>query len=294
MAPISALLNEGVESTEKAIHVFFVTDQKNLGVSLRNSGQKGKDTQDFYAADKNTWEGIILAKSEIGTARVDGVNLVVAMTRQKPSKPDAADTMNDISIVSPVYQVLTSTALKNTTATICSAGDRGWVYYLSGTESGKVDIKEYDLGTGNISTFGGLNVYVDCSLGAFYDPISHHRCIIFQEMSQGHLKEYNVDTKQTIDISDTSGAKPNTSLCVTYHKDAAYLYYTDSFFNIYRVIKRQNNWGAHKQMFNDKPDEFSQMTAVTANGVNHIFFQVAGNANITHLRDDEPSTGPAA
>jgi hypothetical protein len=76
---------------------------------------------------------------------------------------------------------------------------------------------------------------------------------------------------------------------VTYGEGAAYLYYTDAYFNIYRVVKKQGNWGAHRSMFNEKPDVLSQMTASTANGVNHIFFQTKNSHNITHVRDDTPA-----
>jgi hypothetical protein len=196
MAPIAALYDP-TAPTEKGIHVFFVTEQKNLGLTLRHAGKTGRDSQDARAAGKDTWEGIVLVKAEIGTATVEGVNFVVAMTRHKPENPNAPDTLNDVSIVSPIYQVLTTTALKNTTAAITSSGDQAWVYYLDGTEGGKVDINEFELSTGNIATFSNLNVDVDCSLGAYYDKESTQRSIIFQERAQGHLKEYNIDTKQS-------------------------------------------------------------------------------------------------
>ncbi|KAH6632442.1 hypothetical protein F5144DRAFT_650484 [Chaetomium tenue] len=290
MAPIAALFDSKAP-TEKGVHVFYVTQQNNLGLACRHAGLHGKDSQDVWAADEKTFKGIVQDKSEIGAAIVDGVRFVVAMTNHKPESSEALATLNDVSIVSPIYQVLASTALGDTTMAIASSDDEGWVYYLTCTNAGEVEVNEYELSSGNRATFKGLNVVVDCSLGAYYDKASGKRFIIFQERGESHLKEYNIDTKQSVDILDTAGAGAKTSLCVTYSDGIAYLYYTDEYLNVYRVVKKQGSWGNRRNLFNEKPGANSQMAVVTANGANHVFFQTENSTKIAHCRDDAPSNG---
>ncbi|KAI8195456.1 hypothetical protein K4K52_012356 [Colletotrichum sp. SAR 10_76] len=288
MAPISVLLNSNV-SDDKGLQVFYVTDQDNLGVSLKNSAKTGVDSQDVYVAAADGHAGLIPVKSEIGTAVMNGLNLVVAVTKHKLKTPTETPTLNDVSIVSPVYQVLDTTAITNTTAAISSnkENNNAWVYYLKGSDAGQLEINEYELTTGNIGTVPNLNIDPDCSLGAFYDSSAGRRSIIYQDKAQGHIKEYQVESGQTIDIGDSAGAKSNTSLAVAYFDEHVYLYYTDQFMNLYRIIKdKSNGWGQHKKLTpGTNPDPSSQLTAIGANGIIHLFYQAQNNKKITHYRD---------
>ncbi|QPC73131.1 hypothetical protein HYE68_003883 [Fusarium pseudograminearum] len=289
MAPISVLLNSNV-TDDKGLQVFYVTSQDNLGIALRNSAAKGVDSQDFYEAAADAHVGLIPVKSEIGSAVMNGLNLVVAITKHKLKDEDEKPTLNDVSIVSPVYQVLDNTGITNTTAAIVSNEDNSnaWVYYLQGSDPGQIQISEYELTTGNIGPISNLNVDPDCSLGAFYDTNGNGRSIIYQDNSQRHIKEYQVESSQTIDIGDTAGAKSNTSLAVTCFEGYAYLYYTDEFMNLYRVIKDKDTseWGEHKKITpGANPDPSSQITAIGADGTIHLFYQAQGNNKITHFRE---------
>ena len=138
MAPISVLLNGNVPD-DKGLQVFYVTDQDNLGVALKNSAKGGVDSQDIYAAAADGNVGLIPVKSEIGSAVLNGLNIVVAVTKHKLKTPNEQPTLNDISIVSPVYQVLDTTAITNTTAAITSNSDtsNAWVYYLQSVSTPK-------------------------------------------------------------------------------------------------------------------------------------------------------------
>jgi len=288
MAPISVLLNSNV-TTDKGIQVFYVTDQDNLGVALKNSASSGVDSDDVYVAGSDAHAGLVPVKSEIGSAVMNGLNLVVAVTKHKLKTPTETPTLNDVSIVSPVYQVLDTTAISNTTAAISSNQDNSnaWVYYLKGSDAGQLQINEYELTTGNIGTVPNLNIDPDCSLGAFYDQNASRRSIIYQDQAQGHIKEYQVESGQTIDIGDSAGAKSNTSLAVAYFEGNAYLYYTDQYMNLYRIVKdKSNGWGDHKKLTpGTNPDPSSQITAIGANGTIHLFYQALNNKKITHYRD---------
>jgi hypothetical protein len=131
MAPISVLLNSNVPN-DKGIQVFYVTDHDNLGVALKNSAKSGVDSDDVYVAAADGHSGLIPVKSEIGSAVMNGLNIVVAVTKHKLKTATETPTLNDVSIVSPVYQVLDTTAITNTTAAISSNQDNSnaWVYYL--------------------------------------------------------------------------------------------------------------------------------------------------------------------
>ncbi|KAF4946129.1 hypothetical protein FGADI_11407 [Fusarium gaditjirri] len=99
MAPITALLNSNV-SDDKGIQVFYVTDQDNLAVSLKNSSKNGQGSENVFASGKDSHAGLISVKSEIATAVLDGLNIVVGVTKHKLSSPTETPTVNDVSISS--------------------------------------------------------------------------------------------------------------------------------------------------------------------------------------------------
>lgn len=53
--------------------------------------------------------------------------------------------------------------------------------------------------SGNISTFlQNQDVALNCALASWYDPKKKERLVVYQEMEEGHLKEYNIVKKQGI------------------------------------------------------------------------------------------------
>lgn len=88
-------------------------------------------------------------------------------------------------------------------------------------------------------------------------------------------------------IADSAGARANTSLAVTYFYGYVYLYYTDSYLNLYRIIKGESGkWGNHKKLSpGTNPDPSSQLTPIGANGTIHLFYQAQNNHKITHYRE---------
>ena len=135
MAPL-AIVQNNTDVKEKGLQLFYVNNQDNLGVSLKNSADEGQDPLSFFEAASDAYTGIIPVKSEIGSAVLNGLNLVVAITKHKPKDQCEKPTVNDISIVSPIYKVLDQTNITNTTATIISnkdgnkGGNSAWAYYL--------------------------------------------------------------------------------------------------------------------------------------------------------------------
>jgi hypothetical protein len=138
MSAIVAQLNPASSSVDKGIKVFYVTDQGNLGVSLKSSSKSTKDSTTFYAAGTATWGGRIRVKSHVSAATLDGVELVIAITEKKPLSSEEAKTEHDVSIVSLVFQNIAKTELDNTKVAIAAtpASDESggspeaWIYYL--------------------------------------------------------------------------------------------------------------------------------------------------------------------
>ncbi|RYP41836.1 hypothetical protein DL767_000737 [Monosporascus sp. MG133] len=292
MSAVAATVNESVPNG-KVINLYYNTANAQAALSLRAGDYSGDDQSKFWAADINDYSGYILSPSEMATCTFRGINIVAAMTIPKSNNSSPATT-NNISLVAPVYQRLTSTDLANKKVSMCSTGDKAWIYYLSGAAKGQVTLKEYDLVSGNNSTYLQYqDVSLNSSLAAWYNTKCAQRSVVYQELLQNHLKEFNVTGGQSTDIESTGNAKPLTSMAVTYYDGKAYLYYTDNSNNLCRVIKDgsvdndDRGWGDYK-IFEGSPKVAtdSQLTVSSSHGINHIFYVSTDDIlNFTHVRD---------
>lgn len=127
MPALAAVVNKAVPG-DKTINLYYNTSSAQVALSLQ-SGTSDPDPDEYWAAADTDYPGYILNPSEIAAAQYRGVNLVVAATTPKES--DKAPTVNNISIVSPIYQMLTTTTLANNKIAIASAGEAAWVYFLA-------------------------------------------------------------------------------------------------------------------------------------------------------------------
>lgn len=124
MPAISAIAHAGAPSSQ-SIELYFNTSTGQAGLSLA-SGTQAPDEHIVYASGENDYRGYILNPSQMAAAKFRGVNMVVAATT-----PNAHPiTVNQISIVCPVYQMLTSTTLANKKLAMSSNDDSAWVYFL--------------------------------------------------------------------------------------------------------------------------------------------------------------------
>ncbi len=129
MSALAATVNEAINDG-KVISVYYNTSTANVGLALKAGDIGGDDESLHWAADINDHIGYLLSPSEIATANLRGVNFVIGVTAPK-SEGNAEPTVNNISIVAPVYSKLTTTELANKKVTMCSKGDHAWIYYLS-------------------------------------------------------------------------------------------------------------------------------------------------------------------
>ncbi|KAI0890542.1 uncharacterized protein GGS22DRAFT_151188 [Annulohypoxylon maeteangense] len=270
MPAVAAIVNQAVAG-DKNINLFYNTADAQLGMAFKN-GTNVDDPQSAWAADATDYKGYIFNPSTIASDYYRGNQLVIGVT--EPRVEEGKPTTNQISLLSPIYRKLAMTALQNKNVSMCSSGNSAWVYYLDGSAPGQMRLKEYNVENGNVSTFlQNQDVTLNCSLAAWYNPTTYERLVIYQEMVEGHLKEFNTVTRQSWDIDGTDNAKDLASMAISYTNGKAYLYYVDSNDNIHRVIKDESGWGEPRTVAGIPKVGTSQITVVAANSYNHIFYK---------------------
>lgn len=88
-------------------------------------------------------------------------------------------------------------------------------------------------------------------------------------------------------ISNATDAEDKTTLAVKYVKGKAYLYYTHKK-ELRRIVKDSDGWGTSGSVKGaHKVDADSQITVVSANGYNHLFYVSSGDpaTKLTHVMD---------
>ena len=89
-------------------------------------------------------------------------------------------------------------------------------------------------------------------------------------------------------ITGTNGAKGLTPVTVAQLGGVVYLYYIDSTNAVYRVTKTGGDWASGMPVGStQKVADGSDLTAMTANGVVHLFYQPKDEDtyNFTHSID---------
>jgi len=227
--------------------------------------------------------------SQVGAASYIGLNLVVGITKPVLREGDEGFSNYNVSIVSPVYRPLTTTAIGNKTVAVCSSGKAAWVYYLSGTEPGNTELKEYRLDTFAPSThLGTTRIARGSSLAAYWHPEKKRRYVIYQDANSNNLYEFLVEENDADHVQNSTDAQKGTTIAVTYCDKKVYLYYTDGSYNLRRIVKTNDKWGSSTFLEGtDKLDPSSQLTVATANGINHLFYIQDGETegDFTHVRD---------
>lgn len=192
MPGTTALFNSTGPANQQ-IHLFYNTNNTNMALQLR-SEQKATDTVDqTWASSTTDQAGFVVNPSQLASADFQGTELVVGFTKQVVAQGTTA-TKNDVSIVSPVYQSVASTEIKNKTIAACSSGDTAWIYYLTGTDANSLQIEEAVLGLGTPSDFSDTNkILPGSSLAAYYIPDDDQRYVIYQANSDSILREFTIE-----------------------------------------------------------------------------------------------------
>ncbi|KAM6478448.1 hypothetical protein HDV62DRAFT_370427 [Trichoderma sp. SZMC 28011] len=292
MAALAAIYNP-LAPKDRSVNLFFNTGNAQVALTLK-TGTAGSDENDVYICGDDDYPGYILNPSEISGGSFRGVHHVVATTVPLVEK-GASVTKNQISLVSPVYKKLNTTSLSNKNTSFASSDKGAWAYFLDGSANYQTQLKEYNFLTQHTATYlKNADIKLNSSLAAYVNPTNGHRYVIFQEVNQGHLKEYDINSNQTHDIDESQGTLDGTTIAVAYDNNKVYIYYVDSGSNIRRIIKTgvdgNATWSSSVRI--DDASKISvpgQLTVTTANGLNHLFYVSVDNSladnDFTHVTD---------
>ncbi|RYP91657.1 hypothetical protein DL770_002223 [Monosporascus sp. CRB-9-2] len=296
MAAVAAIVNKAV-AEEKSINLFFNTSKAQLGICLQSGTDTDDQPTDIWQAGDDDYNGYILNPSSLAGVYYRGLNFVAAMTTPKLD-PGETQMEYQISLVSPVYQKLTTTTLELDTHAIalCATpnGNEGWLYYLGGVAPYNAVLKELSLTTGASQGFPAEtnDVFPNTSLAAWYEVDKTQRHVVYEG---GGLIEFTVETKTRVNVAAGNMAR-NTSIAAAYSSDngKAYVYYHDTTYAIQRVVRDQYGWRVPEPVRGALPvTEGGQITVVQANGFNHLFYiaKDSGRSEVkswnvfTHVRD---------
>ncbi|KAK0761753.1 hypothetical protein N5P37_004552 [Trichoderma harzianum] len=297
MAALAAIYNPSAPK-DRSVSLFFNTSTAQVALSLMN-GTEGNDNNDIYACGDDDYPGYILNPSEIAGGTYRGIQHVVATTVPIVEK-GASVTKNQISLISPVYKKLNTTALanKNVSFSADNVDKHAWAYFLDGSANYQTALKEYDFLSGSTAKYlDHADIRVNSSLAAYYNIKNKHRFVIYQEVGAGnHLKEFDITSGQTYDIQNSVGAAPGTTIAVTYDQggNKAYVYYYDTDATIRRIVKtgadQTASWSPSVPVENAvRISVPGQLTVSTANGLNHLFYVSVDNSladnDFTHVTD---------
>ncbi|PHH93132.1 hypothetical protein CDD83_512 [Cordyceps sp. RAO-2017] len=285
MPALAAIINKAVPD-DKEILLYYNTGEGQLAISTESGTSDDSQAENFRVSADDAFNSYILNPSQMGAAQYQGQNYVAAATM--PSlDPGAVQTTNQISLLSPTYRKLGEMSLGNVSVAMCSIGDQAWVYY---TETIRVmDLKDFSIKELRSTNDAWLNT----SLSPYYDPVKKQRHIVYEGST---LMDYNVDLETTEFIQTVGNMQRNTPVAVSYHDAKLYVYYLGRGQpGVQRAVKDSNGWGVAVPV-SGAPSvaESSQITVVTANGFNHLFYVAADEPEsagtkaskyFTHIRD---------
>ncbi|KAF5654493.1 hypothetical protein FHETE_11296 [Fusarium heterosporum] len=269
MAAVAAVTNRSAPKNQQ-IQLFYNTSNAQIALDLRSGASSHDGTVTTWSASLNDYKGIVLNPSQVAAANLNEVPMVVAVTT--PYSSDGSANVNNISLVSPVYQQLTTTDLNNSSVAMISLGDDATVYYVAGTSKDTTVIWQYGMISGiNNTVVSGVSVLMNSTLGGWYDTNDTVQHLVFQA-ANGVLWEFDVAQQNPLKINNTDNSLSPAMFGVTFAVDTAYVYYVDNQSNLVRITKKGNTWGSSAQVQGWQVAKGSQITVTTANGLNHIFF----------------------
>jgi hypothetical protein len=138
MAALAAIYNP-LAPKDKGVNLFFNTSNAQVALTLKTGTDGSDPDNDAYTAGDDDYPGHILNPSEISGGSFRGVHHVIATTIPLVAKGTSV-TNNQISLVSPVYKKLSTTALANKNTAFSSFEKGAWAYFLEQVDH--VPVKE--------------------------------------------------------------------------------------------------------------------------------------------------------
>lgn len=267
---VAALLNKSVDGQEY-IQLFYNTPKKRLALALYSSTtQKAQITA--YDTNAEDREGDIVLGSQLGSAvKLYGLNLVVGLTRRDHAH-------SDVAVLSPSYCHLATTAADYRSVAVCSSAEDAFVYYLRNGPNNIATIQGVLLN--NISPFDvpkSPEVRRNSSLAAYWNEDPY---VIYQAPDLT-LEEYSTVNQNSVTIPGSTGAYDGTTVAVTRDENGkTYLYYTNDKLQIVKCVKTGTKWH-NKAEIPAIPTVYAkgQLTVVTANKRNHLFYRSTNATN---------------
>ncbi|KAI3333393.1 hypothetical protein F4824DRAFT_503165 [Ustulina deusta] len=278
MTAIAAIVNKAVED-DKVINVFYNTSKAQLGLCLESGTANDDQPSGQWETGNDDYNGYILNPSQMAGINYRGLQFVAAVTMPKLGQNET-QTSNQISLVSPVYQELTTTTLDHVRIAMCASpdDDQGWLYYYDGTDPTERTLMEFSLRTGKSATYSTANIVKpSSSLAAWYDSDKKQRHVIFEGSG---LSEFIVEANEYSVF--VAAYRPNTPIAAVYskHTKKAYVYYLNDSQSIQRIVKKESGWGNPEALKGpSKVAEACQLAVVNANDYNHLFYIAKDSAS---------------
>ncbi|KAG7406143.1 hypothetical protein DER46DRAFT_704050 [Fusarium sp. MPI-SDFR-AT-0072] len=309
MVAVTAIQDEaGAVGTK--IHLYYNLENKNIGFQFRNEQDTSDIKLNTFDPDANAHEGFVIYQSHLASTKHYNKELVFAVTEKKSADkkscqcgqpanskscdcPKDADAV-DISLISPVYKVVTSAFSDNYKIAACSSNSDTWVYYLK--QNPKADnalnIFEAVIGPTNDKAFRSTAPILPGSgLAAYWDAGTKKQNVIYQGTDSNKLRQYIVNGADA-PIDAAKGVKAKSTLAIAVTDAKVFLYFVDADSStITRVTKKVGgtNW-KYVQTVRDadpiKPD--SQLSVTVAAGANHLFYEAdtdSPKGELTHVID---------
>ncbi|KAG5765865.1 hypothetical protein H9Q69_007793 [Fusarium xylarioides] len=310
MVAVTAIQDEaGAVGTK--IHLFYNLENKNIGFQFRNEQDASDIKLNTFDPDSNAHDGFVVYQSHLASTKHYNKELVFGVTEKKGTEkksscqcgqpadskscdcPKDADAV-DISLISPVYKVVTSAYSDNYKIAACSSNVNTWIYYLKKNPkaSNALNIFEAVIGPTHDKAFSTNPILPGSALAAYWDAGTKKQNIIYQGVEGNKLRQYVVGGSDG-PIDAAKGVKAKSTLAVAVTDAKAFLYFVDADNStISRVTKKVGGtkWG-HEQTVVDadkiKPD--SQLSVTVAAGANHLFYEAdtesTDKSELTHVID---------
>lgn len=227
MVAVTAIQDEaGAVGTK--IHLYYNLESKNVGFQFRNEQDNNDIKLNTFDPDSNAHDGFVVYQSHLASTKHYNKELVFGVTEKKDADkkkscqcgqpansqncdcPKDADAV-DISLISPVYKVVTSAYSDNYKIAACSSNVNTWIYYLKYVprlkpididyllqyrKNPKADnalsIFEAVIGPTHDKAFSTNTILPGSALAAYWDAGTKKQNIIYQGVEGKKLRQYVV------------------------------------------------------------------------------------------------------
>ncbi|KAF5696586.1 hypothetical protein FGLOB1_13410 [Fusarium globosum] len=307
MVAVTAIQDEaGAVGTK--IHLYYNLDRKNVGFQFRSENDTNDTKFNTFDPDSNAHDGFVVYQSYLASTKHYNKELVFGVTEKKGTEkksscqcgqpadskscecPKDADAV-DISLISPVYKVVTSAYSDNYKIAACSSNVDTWIYYLKKNPkaSNALNIYQAVIGPTHDKAFSTNPILPGSALAAYWDAGTKKQNIIYQSVEDNKLRQYVVGGSDS-PIKSANGVKARSTLAVAVTEAKAFLYFVDANTNTIRRVTKKvggTKWGREQNVEADKIKPDSQLSVTVAAGANHLFYEAdtEDKKELTHVID---------